>query len=1105
MLGGGGSHAVGAELEFNAQLSLTGSCATSSSDPVPDPPVQLGQETAQQIIECEQGPHPPKGRFFETRSIAVDSFGDIYVSSRIQGVSGLEARIDVFDPTGAFITEVVDPNGAGTLAVDSKGFLYSAEVGQPGEGPVLSRFNPIIYKPDTGEIEYSSTPTILIKHEEGTDVLPFNAGIAVDASDDHLLVDFEVFIAEYSSAEEGNNLLTKAIGKGSLNVSKRVSIDSSHRKIYASVANPDPLSLFNESKVLVFEADPPYALLKTIDGSNTPAGEFLTTVGYLSTAVDELTGNFFVDDINSTAKKVYEFNEAGDYIATFEHSFEAFPAEIEVDNAEASPNREALFVPSNNGNAGHSYAFTPKIPPKPPIITGLSFANVTDDEAELRATIDPNGLPTHYAFEYTTQQRFGEEGFAGAATTESGELGAESEATNVSALLTSLTPGTAYRFRVVADNECEPSGCKDEKEAGFTTFAEAGPSESCPNEELRIGASRGLPDCRAYELVTPPDTNGRTPIGVGFVGSRFTTLETSPQGEKMSFLTEGGSLPGIEGTGAFNGDLYLATRRERGWSIASAGPNGEESQAPAIGSVSADQGYAFWETLGATDQGNKVIGGESTTYIRYPDGDSELVGRGSLGFDSRVKGNLITEDASHIVFSTASFGGHIPVQLEPNAPPTGTEAVYDRTPDEVTHVVSLLPGNKTPAAGQNATFLGASDDGAGLAFSIGGTLYLRLDNSETFEVGKGVSFAGVAEGGGRVFYVENGDLFAFDAETDETTPFTESGDIAVVNISTDGSAAYFVSPTVLTGAEENPNGSVAEAGKQNLYFSKEGSLHFVATVTDRDVEGDETLNDGLGLWMLAIQEGRLARDSSRSTPNGSVLLFQSRADLSGYDTEGHTEIYRYDVSANSLACISCNPTLAPAVGNASLQSIQPGQGSDPPFSANGYIPNLRDDGRRAFFQTVDPLVMGDTDGLQDVYEWEAKGVGSCKQENGCVYLLSSGHSARVDYLYAISASGDDVFFRTSDLLLPLDRDATPSIYDARVDGGFAEEPESICEGEGCKPSLTPPPPLPTPESAMHEVEQPEVCPKGKHKIRRNGKVRCVKKHHKKSSRHKRKR
>src|SRR5262249_1921554 len=147
----------------------------------------------------------------------------------------------------------------------------------------------------------------------------------------------------------------------------------------------------------------------------------------------------------------------------------------------------------------------------------------------------------------------------------------------------------------------------------------------------------------------------------------------------------------------------------------------------------------------------------------------------------------------HVIFE----GGVIspPVQLEPNAPPSGTRAVYDRTIDpgtgeEETHVVSLLPGDITPAKGESAIFEGASLDGRGIAFAIGKKLYLRFDDTETYEVGEGVTMAGVAEGGERVFYLEGGDLFALDINDPEPVQFTESGYVIPVNVASDGTAAY---------------------------------------------------------------------------------------------------------------------------------------------------------------------------------------------------------------------------------------------------------------------------------------------------------------------------
>lgn len=1090
----GAGSAWGAERLFDAELSLTGACGKiTTADPVEDP-------------GCPEGTHP--GLFVSPSAIVVDSWGNFYVSSYGKEVEPgkTSGRIDVFSPEGIFLTEIKDPQGPSSLALDSKGNLYVME--STAGNSRVSRFHPTLYNPAAHEIAYPETPVIVVEKEEskfGFFFLTNGQGIAVDPSDDHLFVDFEKHVSEYSSAEEGNKLLNESnpIGQGALEVSRKIAIDGARRRLYAS----DYSEALGRDFVKVFNLDAPYELLETVDGSGVPpAEEFLTKGGNQSIAVDEETGDFFVDDIPK-ADKVYEFNPAYEYVSTYIHSFENGLSEIEVDNGASSPNRGALFVTSIK-EGPHAYLFKLKETGLPKV-EAASVGEVTEDEAELHARIDPEGLETTYRLEYVTQQQFGESLWAEAMKAGEGTLPAGKEGVDVSAIATELEPGTAYRFRVIAEN----GEGSDEAEGTFTTFAPVEPFESCENEAMRTALSSLLPDCRAFELVTPSDTGGQPPVGVGFAGDLFSTREASPLGEKVSFILEGGSIPGSEGTGAFNGDPYLSSRGEDGWITANAGPNGAESEAPKPGSTSADQGYSFWATGSGFDQGSRVIGGGSTAYVRYPNGDSELIGRGSLGSDPYAEGKFISENGTHIVFQTENrTSGSLAVQLEPDAPPDGTSAIYDRTADEVTHVVSLLPGDVTPAAKENATYLDASEDGEGIAFKVGGAIYVRLHDTETLEVaGPGSTFAGISEGGKRVFYVEGGDLFAFDTQTKATIPFSESGDVTPVNVATGGTRAYFVSPSVLTGEEENPNGEKAEKGEegaQNLYLSEEGAIRFVGTVTERDIENSSGVS-GLGLWAVGVRSGREAKDPSRTTPSGTTLLFESRADLTGYDPEGYAEIYRYDSVRDVLSCLSCSPAHLPAGSNASLQSIALTQGSGEPLNSYGFVPNLRPDGRRAIFQSSEALVLGDTDGLQDVYEWEEKGVGSCKREGGCVYLLSSGHSTGEDYLYGVSESGNDVFFRTTDLLTRSDTQATPSIYDARVGGGFPEgeicESEGCCGGESCRPQPTPPPSLPAPESNAYgpggnvvEHRPKKPCPKGKRRVKRGGKVRCVKKHHRRS-------
>lgn len=1077
---------------FDPILSLTGDCSVSEVDPAPDPGSCPGTP----------GVDHPAESFSSPRSITTDSYGDIYVASfGKESQSGAAGRIDVFNPKGFFITEIADSSGPKNLAVDSKGTLYVFNYRSFGATvEEIARYSPTpSYDPEKGEISYESAVPA-VKGEE----LAFGSitGIAVNPINDRLFVHFGRRIAEYGSAAEENKLIDGSIGKGILRLdapTMGLAIDVSGGRIYATDHRSSP----DNFVIRAFELSSPHGLAQTIDGSTTPAGKF--TSDKLSVAIDEGTGHVFVYDEEAAA--VYEFDKEGQYVATLKHTFKSvFGGEIAIDNGAHSPNGvlnpvgRYLYVPSWPSGIGHSFAFGPQPPVGPPVIESVSFAEVTRTEAELHATINPEGLSTEYAFEYTTKQSFEENGFAGAGNAGEGTIAAGSLGVSISSSVSGLSPNTTYRFRVVAKNQCEPSGCSDVGEGEFTTYPAAEPKLPCPNDVFRTEYSALLPDCRAYELVTPPNTNARSPSGVKQLGLFFATKESSPAGDKVPFYVEGGSIPGLEGTGSLAGDPYLATRTPSGWKTASTGPTGAEASVLLPGSTSPDQGYSFWQAEG---EGSALIEEGPADYLRYPDGHSELIGQGSLGTAPQVEGKLISEGGSHVVFVS---GGSFPaVQLEPNAPPSGTWTIYDRTANEITHVVSLLPGDVTPAAGENALYQGASLDGKGIAFKLGGTLYFRYNDENTYEVGNGVTFAGFSADGRRVFYLEGGDLFAFDIGEEERIQFSSSGDVTPVNVAAAGRVAYLASPSILTG-EPNPEGAAPVKGQQNLYRSEEGAISFVGTVTEEDVEGKET-GIGLGLWAPhVVSFGEAGEDPSRTTSDGNVLLFESRAALSSYDPEGHIEVYRYDVKSNELDCLSCNPTGVPATSDASLESMGFFLDSPAPFSYFASVANLRGDGRRAFFQSDEPLVVGDTDGLQDVYEWEAQGVGSCKREGGCIFLVSSGHSKRIDYLYAVSDSGDDVFVRTSDLLLGIDADATPSIYDARVGGGFPEAAEEECLAEGCRPGLTPPPSLPTAGQpalgARDNVSAAKHCPKGEHRVSRKGKTRCVKKpkrHHRRKA------
>lgn len=665
-----------------------------------------------------------------------------------------------------------------------------------------------------------------------------------------------------------------------------------------------------------------------------------------------------------------------------------------------------------------------------PAILGTLVSPIKDTAATLNAYLDPQNEATTYRFEYGLAD-CSLNPCASAPVLEAKGGGSRLVAQSV----VGLQPATLYHYRLVAIN---PTGMTKSPDRAFETFA----------------PGRELPDDRAYELVTPPDTGAVALGGLGFGEAEgrgcFDLLPASADGESVLSLSKGGSLSGLVVNGSF--DLYESVRGPGGWTTLSKSPSGAESAHPAGGlCASADHAYSTLLTGTSTsDGGSLVLGGVSTGYIRGPGGQLELVGQGEVGgspvTDPAANAKWITEQGGHLIFVSD-------MKLADAAPPSGTDAVYDRSPGEPASIVSLLPGNVSPVAGEDAEYQGVARDGSVVAFKVGGTMYARVGGTSTVEVTSAAStFGGISADGEELFYAEApppggstpppADLFSFDVATESTDQIAPEA--IFVNVSDDGSHVYFASTQVLTGAEQNSRGGQAEAGEVNLYAWDEGSgsTRFVAVAAAQDLQGSVSLARWTTAAVLPQQSVGTggANASSRTTPDGSALLFESRANVTGYDSGGQVEIYRYDVDGG-LDCISCPPVGVPVAGSARLQ------GGD--LSSLVRIQNLTDDGETVFFQTEDALVPGDVNGTWDVYEWK---------HGQQAYLVSSGQGRLPSYLYGMTPDGSDVFFTSTERLVPQDLSSVSSIYDARSGGGFAVESAlPPCQDDSCQGTPQTPP------------------------------------------------
>ena len=172
------------------------------------------------------------------------------------------------------------------------------------------------------------------------------------------------------------------------------------------------------------------------------------------------------------------------------------------------------------------------------------------------------GYDTHYHFEYVSEQSFAEHGWAQAVQ------GAEEDAglgEPVGYDLPGLIAGETYRYRLIAQSDAPDTGPVESAEASLTVpVAAVVGNEGCGNEALRGGLSAHLPDCRAYELLTPAEKEGaQEPFHYGGTNIENSVL-VGEDGEHVLFTAEGTDYR----KGPFaGGSPYLFSRAPEAWGM----------------------------------------------------------------------------------------------------------------------------------------------------------------------------------------------------------------------------------------------------------------------------------------------------------------------------------------------------------------------------------------------------------------------------------------------------------------------------------------------------------------------------------------------------------
>ena len=197
--------------------------------------------------------------------------------------------------------------------------------------------------------------------------------------------------------------------------------------------------------------------------------------------------------------------------------------------------------------------------------------------------------------------------------------GGNSKAVTVEAHLTGLNIGAHYHALLVATNAAGQSEGADQE---FVPTQD--PPQNCPNEHLRKeNNSLSLPECRAYEQVSPQNKNsGEASLG-GFTEDGNTVAFSS-----FTNFGEAGNPDPIFGS------TYTTQRSEVGWKMRPvsgplrsyfAGPDGFASSPQPI-SGSADLLSTLW---GGSTKSQPASGPAlpQDLYLRRPDGTFTLIGK----------------------------------------------------------------------------------------------------------------------------------------------------------------------------------------------------------------------------------------------------------------------------------------------------------------------------------------------------------------------------------------------------------------------------------------------------------------------------------------------
>lgn len=736
--------------------------------------------------------------------VAVDKAGSVYVSS-------FEHAINKFVPAGSPATNSdfnsAVQEGVGhlcTIAVDGEGSVYGASVfGGPVKKWTASQFG-------------SAAPSSTVLAAGGQ-------GIAVDQTNNRVFVDLGTHVVEYDPL--GNQV--GSFGEGVFSSSFGLGVSGTTGKVYVADDERQEVEIFT-------------GIVTMPDISvGTPSNLTETSVT-LNASIDP-------DGLDATCKVQYGLD------TSYGSEVPCSPADLGAGNQGIATSAALSgltlktiyhyrFVTSNpNGleyGADHSFASGSK-----PSVDGVAMLDVSTVGATIQAQVNPNNIPTTFQVEYGLSVSYGS-----SEPTPASNVGSGGSDQTVTWTLGGLQPATTYHYRVAAS---DVFGTVYGSDQTFATFAATTSGGSCPNAAPREaqGASY-LPDCRAYELVSPVEK------GSANIATEPTRDQASVDGNAVKYWSAVafGSVLGTEIPGA----EYIGRRGPAGWSTQSIDPPQKapsgQGMTPEYAYMSPDLSKGIFYALTPIGAGNPNVAKTPNLYLRNDifaegAGDYELLSDSITplpyiepGVKNRgVALAGVSADLTHVAFESSGD-----LTAETSGLSTGLPKAYEWDRGTL-RLVGILPDGE-PASGSvvgagagggdelfNEQYIdqtAISSDGSRVVFAgpplvnggsanhVRGNLYMRIDGTRTIQ------------------------LNVSERSQPDPNPFRPA---EFWGASADGSRVFFISSQLLTndasGESHLPNGTNAS----NLYMydlnAPEGKR---VTLISKDEEPRGAANDDCG-------------------------------------------------------------------------------------------------------------------------------------------------------------------------------------------------------------------------------------------------------------------